>query len=92
MDGLRRRTPGNAVYADARLPDGFTPAAWVADIEADYPTDDRQQILVFDEAGSTASIDVGSHAFAWRLPGVIAGTLTLASLYLLMRILFKRRL
>jgi hypothetical protein len=82
----------NAVYADARLEDGFEPAAWVADVAADFPADDRQQLLVFDGAGATASIDVGSHAFAWRLPGVIAGTLMLACLYLLARILFKRRL
>ncbi len=42
--------------------------------------------------GTTASIDVGSHAFAWRLPGVIAGALMAACLYLLARILFRRRL
>ena len=82
----------NAVYADARLADGFEPVAWAADVAADHPTEDRQQLLVFDGAGSTASIDIGSHAFAWRLPGVIAGTLMLACLYLLARILFKRRL
>ena len=35
---------------------------------------------------------MGSHAFAWRLPGVIAGALTAACLYLLARILFRRRL
>ena len=34
----------------------------------------------------------GSHAFAWRFPGVIAGALTAALLYLLTRILFRRRL
>ncbi len=84
--------PANAVFADARLPDGFVPAAWSADINADYPSADRQDLLVFDAAGSTASIELGSHAFAWRLPGVIAGTLTLVCLYLLARILFKRRL
>ena len=40
----------------------------------------------------SASIDMGSHAFAWRLPGVIAGAITAALLYLLARILFRRRL
>ena len=82
----------NAVYADARLPDGFVPSAWGADFNPDYPSEDRQQILVFDRAGSSASIDAGSHAFAWRMPGVIAGALTAALLYLLTRILFRRRL
>ncbi len=82
----------NAVYADAKLPAGFVPATWVADLEPQYPTDDRQQILVMDVSGATASIPTGSHAFSWRLPGVIAGTLMLVCLYLLTRILFRRRL
>ena len=83
---------GNAVFADARLPDGFTASAWGSDFNPDYPASDRQQIMVFDNAGTMASIDAGSHAFAWRLPGVIAGALTAALLYLLTRILFRRRL
>ena len=83
---------GNAVYADARLPDGFVPSAWGADFNPDYPSEDRQQLLLFDGAGASAAIDTGSHAFAWRLPGVIAGALTAVLLYLLTRILFKRRL
>ena len=66
---------GNAVYADARLPADFTPAAWAADIAPDYPSADRQELLVFSGSGSSASIEIGSHAFAWRLPGVIAGAL-----------------
>jgi hypothetical protein len=82
----------NAVYADAKLPAGFEPAAIVADIEPSYPSDDPQQVLVFDPSGATAEIGIGSHAFAWRLPGVIAGALTAALLYLLARILFRRRL
>ena len=68
------------------------PAAWGADFNPDYPSEDRQQLLVFDGAGASAAIDTGSHAFAWRLPGVIAGALTAALLYLLARILFRRRL
>ena len=83
---------GDAVYADARLPDGFVPAAWGADFNPAYPAEDRQQLLLFDSAGESAAIDTGSHAFAWRLPGVIAGALTAVLLYLLTRILFARRL
>lgn len=83
---------GNAVFADAQLPDGFRPSAWGSDFNPEYPSEDRQQILVFDAAGRSAAIDAGSHAFAWRLPGVIAGALTAALLYLLARILFRRRL
>lgn len=83
---------GNAVFADAALPDGMAPAAWVMDVEPAYVSDDRQELLVFGDDGATASIALGSHAFAWRLPGVIAGALMAACLYLLTRILFRRRL
>ncbi len=82
---------GNAVYADALLPEGFEPAAWAMDVEPEFQAEDRQQLLVFDAGGTTAVIDVGSHAFAWRLPGVLAGVLMAACLYLLARILFRRR-
>ncbi len=83
---------GNAVYADARLPAGFVPTAWGADFNPDYPSEDRQQLLLFDREGASATIDTGSHAFAWRLPGVVAGALTAALIYLLARILVRRRL
>ena len=36
-------------------------------------------------------MDVGSYHFAWRLPGVILGALTVAVLFLLARLLFSRR-
>jgi predicted membrane-bound dolichyl-phosphate-mannose-protein mannosyltransferase len=77
------------VYADARLP--FEPAAWAIDVNRPYPTEDRQQILAFSADGQIASVDVGKHEFAWRLPGVLAGTAMAAFLYLLARILFRRR-
>ena len=55
LDGLRRRAARpNAVYADARLPPGFDPAAWAIDVEAQYPVDDRQQLLVFGADGRDA--------------------------------------
>ena len=78
-----------SVYADARLP--IEPTAWVMDAARPYPTDDREQILVFDGAGTIASVEVGQHEFAWRLPGVLAGAAMAAFLYLLARILFRRR-
>jgi hypothetical protein len=81
----------NAVYADALLPDGFVPAAWAMDVEPEHQAEDRQDLLVFDGDGTAAVIDVGSHAFAWRLPGVLAGVLMAACLYILTRILFQRR-
>ncbi len=82
----------NAVYADAVLPAGLEPAAWAMDVDKQYPSEDRQQLLVFGARGQVAAIEVGSHAFAWRLPGVIAGALMALLLYALARILFRRRL
>lgn len=79
----------NAVYADARLP--FEPAALAVDTEPQYPSADRQQILALAADGSAASVEIGKHAFAWRLPGVIAGALTAGLIFLLARILFRRR-
>ena len=78
-----------AVYADAKLP--FEPAAWAMDSALTYPTDDRQQILAFNASGAVASVDVGQHEFAWRFPGVLAGTAMAGFLYILARILFRRR-
>jgi hypothetical protein len=79
----------NAVLADAGLP--FEPSALAVDVAKPYPTDDRQQILAFASDGRTASVEIGKHAFAWRLPGVIAGAIMAGLLYLLGRILFRRR-
>ncbi len=82
----------NAVYADARLPVGFNPAAWAPDVAPDDPSADRQELLLYDGGGASASIEIGSHAFAWRLPGVIGGALTAGLIFLLARILFRRRI
>ena len=39
-----------------------------------YPSDDRQQILRFvGRRARSSSVDIGNHAFAWRVPGVLAG-------------------
>jgi hypothetical protein len=79
----------NAVYADAKLP--FAAQAIVMDDNADYPSTDRQQLLAFAPAGEIASVEVGQHAWAWRLPGVLAGVAMAGLLYLLARLLFRRR-
>ena len=79
----------NAVYADAALP--FAPVAWATDVQPDYPTTDRQTILTFGAGGDVATVDIGMHEFSWRVPGVIAGALTAGLLFLLTRMLFRRR-
>ncbi len=79
----------NGVYADAALP--FAPTALVLDENQRYPSSDREQLLAFGADGVSASVDVGQHAFAWRLPGVLAGVAMAVLLYLLARLLFRRR-
>ncbi len=80
---------GNAIYADAQLP--ITSVAWALDANHDYPSTDREQLLVASADGTLATIDVGGDPFAWRFPGVVLGALTAVLLYLLARILFRRR-
>jgi hypothetical protein len=80
---------GNSVFADAVLP--FAPAAWAVDTAAGHPSTDRQQLLLFAADGAGAAVDVGQNAFSWRLPGVLAGALMAGLLFLLARVLFRRR-
>ena len=78
-----------AVFADHQL--AFDPTAWVLDHNPDFPTDSRGAILAFSAEGEAAAVDVGHYHFAWRLPGVILGALTVGVLFLLARVLFARR-
>ena len=80
---------GKSVFADLDVP--FVPTALVLDHNEDFPTANRGQILAFGAGGESASLDIGQFAFAWRLPGVAMGALTVALLFLLTRILFRRR-
>ena len=79
-----------AIYADAALP--WTPVVMVMDENQAYPSSDRQQLLAFDAGGRVAAVEVGRHAYAWRVPGVIAGVLMALLLYVLARLLFRRRM
>ncbi len=80
---------GNSVFQDVPL--AFQPTAWALDEAPRYPGEDRQEVLTFAADGTTAAVDIGNVAVAWRLPGVLAGLLAAAALYLLGRILFRRR-
>jgi hypothetical protein len=89
---------GNAVFSDARLP--FDPIAIGLDNATDIrgfsqvgqmPDVDRESLLAFSPDGSMASVDVGEFAFSWRIFGVLFGALTAVCLYLLARLLFRRR-
>ena len=80
---------GKSVFADHRLP--FAPSALVLDHNKDFPATSHGSLLPFAAGGEAVSLDVGSYTFAWRMPGVIMGALTVAVLFLLARILFRRR-
>ncbi len=79
----------NVVFADVRL--GDEPVAWALDADAERPTQDREQLLAISSSGTMSAVETGQHAFSWRFPGVILGALTAALLYLLARVLFRRR-
>ena len=80
---------GNSVFMDVPLP--FTPVAAVADTQPDRPSQDRTQLLALAGDGATASVDISGNAWGYRLPGVLMGAATAAFLYLLARMLFRRR-
>ena len=82
-------TNGDAVFSDAPLP--FQPAAIGLDSTPTLPDTDREQVLAFSSDGSMATVDVGQFAFSWRIIGVLFGALMAACLYLLARVLFRRR-
>jgi hypothetical protein len=82
-------TNGNAVFDDAALP--FQPVAIGLDSSPMLPDTDREQVLAVAPDGSMATVDVGRFAFSWRIIGVLFGTLMAVCLYLLARLLFKRR-
>jgi Gpi18-like mannosyltransferase/predicted membrane-bound dolichyl-phosphate-mannose-protein mannosyltransferase len=79
----------NSIFADARLTN--EPQAIVMDVQADYPAQDRDDLLAIDSAGQIATVDVGNNQFAYRFPGVLVGSLMAVCIYLLARFLFARR-
>ena len=79
----------NSIFADAPL--AFEPSELLLDAQPQRPADDRADLLALAPSGTMATVDAGSNAFAWRFPGVVAGALMAACLYLLARFLFSRR-
>ena len=82
-------TNGTAVFSDARLP--FEPIALGLDSSPMLPDTNRESMLAFAPDGSMATVDVGQFAYSWRIMGVLFGALMAVCLYLLARLLFKRR-
>ena len=89
-DGLRHRAPrqrglrrrGAAVRARPRSSSTRTSAIRPRTASSSSPS---------TRPARRASVDIGHHAFAWRLPGVLAGVAMGVLLYLLARLLFRRR-
>ena len=82
-------TNGDAVFDDAQL--SFQPVAIGLDSSPLLADGNHEQILAFSPNGSIAVVDVGQFAFSWRIVGVLFGVLMAVCLYLLVRLLFKRR-
>jgi dolichyl-phosphate-mannose--protein O-mannosyl transferase/Gpi18-like mannosyltransferase len=80
----------NSVFADARLES--EPQQMLVDVAADYPAEDRDDLLLIDSRGGLQTVDVGGNQFAYRFPGVLLGALMAVCIYLLGRFLFRRRM
>jgi hypothetical protein len=80
---------GTTVFADAELP--LEPVAWDLDVRREEPTLDRQRAILVAEDGEMAAVRLGGTQSAARAPGALAGALSSAFLYLLLRLVFRRR-
>ncbi|HEX5040474.1 MAG TPA: phospholipid carrier-dependent glycosyltransferase [Candidatus Limnocylindria bacterium] len=85
-------TIGMAAFDATALPG--QPLAMAYDIASTSQGDDHGRLLV-SAAGSggasIAAIDVGSNAFAWRISGVVFGSILVGLIYLLTATMFGRR-
>ena len=86
-------TIGLAAFDATPLPGTATAMAF--DVADTAHGDDRARLLVAtaasDGAAAVVEIDVGSNGFAWRLAGVLAGSVLVALVYLLAATMFSRR-
>jgi predicted membrane-bound dolichyl-phosphate-mannose-protein mannosyltransferase len=86
-------TIGLAVFDSTSLPG--TPLAMAYDAATTAQGDDRARLFIAsaDAAGEArlVEVDAGANGFAWRLAGVIAGSLLVGLVYLLAATMFSRR-
>ncbi len=86
------QSAGFATYDTTTLPG--RPVAMAFDLSDHSEGDDHEHLLVSTLAGSSAAlvaIDVGSNAFAWRIAGVVFGSVLVGIIFLLAATLFPRR-
>lgn len=70
------------------------PLALAMDVSSHAPEDDHERLMVAtatDAGGALVAVDAGSNAFAWRLAGIVFGSLLAGLLYLFAATLFGRR-
>jgi dolichyl-phosphate-mannose--protein O-mannosyl transferase len=68
--------------------------AMAFDVATTSQSDDHERLLVATASGTggkLVTIDAGSNAFAWRIAGVVFGSLLVALIYLLAATMFARR-
>ncbi len=80
---------GESVFIDVPLT--TRPLQLLADTQATRPEADRTELIAIAADGTSTTIGIGGNAFGWRLPGMLAGVLGAALLFLLARMLFARR-
>jgi len=86
------QSAGFATYDTTILPG--RPLAMAFDLSDHSEGDDHEALIVSTLAGSDAAlftVDVGSNAFAWRIAGVVFGSVLVGLIFLLAAVLFPRR-
>jgi predicted membrane-bound dolichyl-phosphate-mannose-protein mannosyltransferase len=86
------QSAGFAAFDTTLLPG--EPTALTFDLNDHDQDTDHERLLVSTQDGVEASliqIDVGSNAFAWRLSGIIFGSILVALVYWLAASMFRRR-
>jgi hypothetical protein len=80
---------GNAVFIDVPLP--IEPVHLLADTQPQRPGADRGELLAVSADGAVATVGISQNGFGWRIPGVLLGAFAAGLVYLLARVLFRRR-
>jgi 4-amino-4-deoxy-L-arabinose transferase-like glycosyltransferase len=87
------QSAGFAAFDTTLLPD--VPQALAFDISDHDQDEDHERLIVSAAAGESGAqlvqIDAGSNAFAWRISGIVFGSLLVALVYLLAASMFGRR-
>ncbi|MEP6470054.1 MAG: phospholipid carrier-dependent glycosyltransferase [Chloroflexota bacterium] len=86
------QSAGFAAFDTTLLPG--EPLALAFDLSDHDQDEDHERLLVSvatEDGGSLVQIDAGSNAFAWRLSGIVFGSILVALIYLLASTMFGRR-